>query len=130
MTEPAHTHRLLFGFTMPMRLVSETNQREHHMARHRRRKAQRAAATLAFRSALGQAGMQAGMQWSHTHVIVTRIAPRFLDGHDNLQSSCKAVVDGIADAMGVNDGSGVVRWAYRQEHGKPKEYACMVQVFG
>lgn len=36
-------------------------------------------------------------------VRVVRIAPSELDDHDNLPMATKAVVDGIADALGLND---------------------------
>jgi hypothetical protein len=36
-------------------------------------------------------------------VRVVRIGPKELDSHDNLGSATKAVVDGVADLLGVND---------------------------
>lgn len=38
-------------------------------------------------------------------VTITRICPEqyFADGGDNLKSLCKPVLDGVADALGVND---------------------------
>lgn len=47
-------------------------------------------------------------------VTVTRIAPRRLDQHDNLPRSAKAVVDQIADWLGIKDNDPRVTWRYAQ----------------
>lgn len=46
-------------------------------------------------------------------VIITRIGPSKLDD-DNLASACKYVRDEIARTVGVDDGSPLYTWAYRQ----------------
>jgi len=61
-------------------------------------------------------------------VRLTRIAPRMLDAHDNLCSSLKAIVDGIADAWGVKDNSGLVGWEYSQEKSKARHYAVRIEI--
>lgn len=50
---------------------------------------------------------------------VTRIGPRRIkDDHDNLCAAAKHVVDGVADALGVDDGDrSKVSWTYAQERG-------------
>jgi crossover junction endodeoxyribonuclease RusA len=115
--------RLLLGFTAPIRVVSEANLREHWSKRARRAKAQRAAACLACRASGGKSIAPP------CHIVLTRIAPRDLDT-DNLARAFKAVRDGIADALGVDDGDARIEWSYRQERGAPKEYAVMMQVWG
>ena len=60
-------------------------------------------------------------------ITLTRIAPRVLD-YDNLASGLKAVRDGVADALRVDDGSTRIRWRYTQERGKPREYAVRVEI--
>ncbi len=60
-------------------------------------------------------------------VVLTRIAPRFLDGHDNLRVACKAAVDAIAEWPGIDDADKRVEWRYAQEHGKPKTYALRIE---
>ncbi len=57
-------------------------------------------------------------------VTITRIGPGRLDD-DNLQGACKAVRDGIADSIGVDDGSDIYTWVYRQEVGP---YGVTVEV--
>lgn len=113
---------VVIAFTMPMHLVSEANTREHWGKKARRAKGQRATACMAFRSyARGQRVELPAV------VLLTRIAPRSLDS-DNLARAFKAVRDGIADAIGIDDGDDQIGWAYRQERGKPKEHAVMVRV--
>lgn len=60
-------------------------------------------------------------------VTLTRIAPRALDG-DNLQNAFKAIRDGIADRLGVDDRDKRVRWVYDQEKGAPKQYGIRIQI--
>lgn len=50
-------------------------------------------------------------------VVLTRIAPRSLDGN-NLDHTFKSVVDGIAEGLGINDRSSLVRYVTAQEAGK------------
>lgn len=106
---------------IPLRLVSEANTRSHWAVRARRVKAQRWAVAASLR---GFGGLPA------LPVIVTlkRVAPSpGLDG-DNLQSSCKASRDGVADALGVDDRDPRVEWRYEQCRGKPGEWALEICV--
>jgi hypothetical protein len=61
-------------------------------------------------------------------VLMTRIAPRMLDS-DNLASGFKAARDGIADAMGIDDGSPRIDWQVAQERGAVGVYAARVQIW-
>lgn len=47
------------------------------------------------------------------HVRLVRYGPRRLDS-DNLAAAFKPIRDGIADALGVDDGSDRVAWSYEQ----------------
>jgi hypothetical protein len=58
-------------------------------------------------------------------ITLTRIGVRNLDA-DNLANSFKHVQDGIADALGIDDGDPLLTWRYGQRRGKPKEYAVEV----
>jgi len=107
---------------LPVRTRSEANLRGHWGKRARRAKKQREAARLLIRAAriaIPKSGSVA--------ITLTRIAPRALDT-DNLASGLKAVRDGVADALGVDDGSARIEWRYAQERGKPGEYAVKVQI--
>lgn len=57
-------------------------------------------------------------------VIITRVGKRKLDG-DNLYYACKFVRDEIARIIGVDDGSGLYTWDYRQRIG---EYGVEIEV--
>ena len=62
-------------------------------------------------------------------VLVTRVAPRQLDGHDNLQASLKHTVDTISKWLKVDDADPRVTWKYAQATGpKPRYYAVRIEV--
>lgn len=99
---------------LPIRTVSAMNTREHHMKRYRRTKQQRTAAALSLRPLIGKRDLT-----NHGSIVVTltRIGIRQgLDG-DNLQASMKAIRDGVADALGIDDGSDRIEWRYAQRRG-------------
>jgi len=61
-------------------------------------------------------------------VRLTRVAPRPLDD-DNLQRALKAVRDGVADWLGVDDRDPRVRWFYAQAvDGRPRYQAARIEV--
>ena len=93
---------------MPLRLAGGSNARLHWAKRARIVKAERKAGfLLAPRSG-----------WMLPCVItLTRIGPRRLDS-DNLAAIFKALRDGIADRLEVDDGDPRVTWRYAQERGK------------
>jgi hypothetical protein len=107
---------------LPIRTWSEANQRVHWAKRARRAHKQREAARLMVRVALAS-GTVAGP----VIVTLTRTAPRELDS-DNLTGALKAVRDGVADALGMDDGDPRLEWRYAQRKGKPSEYAVSVEI--
>ena len=76
---------------------------------------------------LNAAAQSSGLEMLPVTVVLTRVAPRRLDG-DNLQSGFKAVRDGVADWLGVDDGNGLIDWQYVQRSGRPSEYAVEIEV--
>jgi hypothetical protein len=108
--------------SLPLHTVSTLNAREHWSRRAKRAAEQRSVARIVCATHL---------DWHPGFpVIVTlvRIGPRALDS-DNLQGALKAVRDGVADALGVDDGDTMaVRWEYAQERGKAREYGVRVEV--
>jgi hypothetical protein len=102
---------------LPIKTISENNAHEHWRVRHRRRKAQRETA----------AGWIPGdcCHWPAWVIRIVRVAPGKLDD-DNLSGSQKAVRDGIADGIGIDDGDGRITWQYDQRRGAPKEYAVEI----
>ena len=111
----AHTR---WEFILPIRTVSLANQREHWSSSARRSKVERLAAKMACPDVPLPCA-----------VTLTRIAPRALDD-DNVRGAMKAIRDGIADSLGVNDRDPRVRWIYGQRRGAPKEYAVHVAISG
>lgn len=108
---------------LPIRTVSEANARGHWSKKAKRAKGQRHIA-WAHVFSFGTAKRRECLPGV---VTLTRIAPRALDG-DNLQSALKAVRDGVADALGVNDADPRVTWQYAQERGKARQYGVRVEI--
>ena len=107
---------------LPIRTWSEANARVHWGKRARRARKQRDAARMLVR----MAGADVEGLGTIT-VTLTRIAPRALDS-DNLSSALKAVRDGIADALGLDDGDSRLDWRYAQHCGTPGEYSVLVEI--
>lgn len=108
--------------TLPIRLVSVANAREHWSKKAARARDHRGAARLVVAS-------NKWKTWADhpLTVTLTRVAPRMLDS-DNLSSAFKALRDGVADALGVNDNDGRISWRYDQQRGRIKEYAVRITI--
>ena len=96
--------------TINIKAVSVANVRMHWAVKAKLAKAHRGSARAAMQSAAPTAPKPP------LTVILTRLGPRTLDS-DNLCSSLKAVRDGVADWLGVDDGSETLDWQYRQRKG-------------
>lgn len=96
--------------TIPIKSVSVANMRMHWAVKAKLAKAHRTAARAAMTGAATSAPPPP------LTVVLTRLGPRTLDG-DNLQASLKAVRDGIADWLGLDDGHAGLDWQYRQRRG-------------
>lgn len=105
----------MIAYDLPLRIESVANKREHWGKRAARTKLHRFAAIAVQPHPLPCV------------VTLVRIAPRSLDG-DNLQSGFKALRDGIAKRLGVDDADPRVEWRYGQARGKAKEYAARVEI--
>lgn len=110
----------MITITIPFRTVSESNMREHHMAKARRVKWQRNVVGLAVRPRVK--GMAHPLPCS---VLMTRVAPRPLDD-DNLRGALKATRDQIAAELGVDDRDPRVVWRYAQRRGGKGVYAVEI----
>lgn len=100
--------------TLPLRLVSEANRRDHWTVKAKRARDQRTAVYMMLWHKVTE---HREYKASPLTVTITRIAPRRLDD-DNAVSSAKAVRDGIADALWMDDRDDRVTWVYAQERGK------------
>lgn len=96
---------------LPLKIVSEANQRECWQVVSRRKKAHRDTARYILQKHARP------MNGGAVTVTLKRIGARLLDS-DNLQSGFKAVRDGVADWLGIDDGSPRMTWRYEQEIGK------------
>lgn len=105
---------------VPIRIESTANLREHYMARARRAKAQR--------DAVGWCLRMTNAPDVPCTVKLIRIAPRKLDSHDNLRTAFKPAVDAIAEWLMLDDADPRITWAYGQEKGAPKVYACRIEI--
>lgn len=117
-----------------LRTVSPNVQlRDSRRAKIARTRAQRDRAyweTLAaVRNALRTAGALRldAFIYSGFTITLTRIAPRSLD-FDNLVGSFKQTVDGIAKAMGIDDGSPRLIWQYAQRRDPERANRYAVEV--
>jgi hypothetical protein len=121
--------------TLPIRIVSESNQREHWAAKARRVKKQRQAVAWMLCALPNEV--------PHLPVTVTftRVAPRKLDKGDNLNGAFKACRDEVAwfftrDGIKVlnakrhiaDDEDSRLTWRYAQERGAPKTYAARIEI--
>ena len=88
---------------LPFKVLSRANDHtsNHWGARSKTSKAHRQGATLALSGYRRQ--LRGMLDRTGLVVRVVRIAPRELDSHDNLGMSLKAITDGVADALAVND---------------------------
>lgn len=106
--------------TLPLKIESTANKREHWRTRASRAKVHRFEGYAAFCTYSRQ-------PFDNLVVTMTRIAPRELDD-DNLAISFKSVRDGLADWLGVKDNDKRIKWVYAQEKGAPKHYAARIEV--
>lgn len=97
--------QLTLSTFIPLKAPSTPNLREHWATKSKRAAAQRGKARLLTPRWTGGPLLR---------VTLTRVGVRELDS-DNLASACKAVRDGVADRLRLDDGSPLVEWAYRQE---------------
>jgi hypothetical protein len=113
-------------FVIPVQTISESNARGHHMAKARRVKEHRTAARHIAANAIADmwpTEMKRPNNVRRAIVTLMRVGKKNLDS-DNLLAALKAVRDGVADALGIDDGSDRVQWHYGQAISK----TCGVRV--
>lgn len=110
--------KVVIEVSLPLRTRSVLNTREHWSRRAKRAQAERALIRMRL------AGVRGWPPALPVNVTLTRVGPRKLDD-DNLQGACKPTRDGVADALGVDDGSEDIQWFYSQEKG---DYEVRVKI--
>jgi hypothetical protein len=115
-------------FTVPVKTVNEQNfdrgnSRLAAIIRTNRRKKQRAAARACAMEKLDRIpGLGFG-----TVITLRRISAGKMD-NDGLHTALKSVRDGIADALGIDDGSPAITWKCEQGKGKRGVYLVEVEI--
>ena len=112
----------IFIVDLPLHTVSESNTRGHWAQRAKRAKSARGLAQLQLRSSLGPRPLDLPLV-----VTLTRVSPRGLDD-DNLRGALKAVRDGVADYLAIDDRDPRVTWAYSQERGPRKTHLVRIAI--
>lgn len=115
--------------TIPIYARSEANRRDHWSAKSSRVSQQRGFTAAYLRGAANLVNFVRRLDTSQRFkVTLTRIHRRRVKplDDDNLRSSLKAVRDGVADAIGIDDGDKRVIWDYAQEPGS--DYAVRIQI--
>lgn len=100
-----------FESEFPIETISEANTHTHWSRKAKRAKTQRADAHYWCRIKFGLVKIPENAK---VYVQLIRLAPRELDS-DNLASAFKAVRDGIADWLKIDDGDKRIVWEYAQE---------------
>lgn len=114
----------MIEFTIPIRLVCSANSREHWRVIAKRKAEQRSTAKYATLGLFGR-GLMVKLRTPYK-ITITRIGKRRMDD-DNLAGTAKYLRDGIADALGIDDGDETAAtWHYSQEIGN--DYGARIQI--
>jgi hypothetical protein len=114
-------------YTLPLYLRGSQNAREHWRARHNRVSAERTVArATTLREAYVTLTPEVCSKCRYV-ITITRHGSRRMDD-DNLASCCKAVRDGIADALGIDDGDPRTEWRYAQAACKRKAELVTIRI--
>ena len=120
-------NRRCVSFIIPYRLKSESNLREHWLAKAKRHARERSMITLYLNGILQKPTLPCLIK-------LIRISPRSFD-FDNLVSSFKTARDTIADYLipgltrGRADSDSRITWEYCQEKGNPKQYEIRIEIY-
>lgn len=107
-----------------IRLKASTNAREGHWApRSSRAASQRYGARLTMQGFMRQPPKAPGYR-----IRMTRIAQRQFDD-DNLAAALKHIRDGIADWLGINDGSDTLLWQCADVNAGQAVYGVLIEVW-
>jgi hypothetical protein len=119
-------------FTVGIRLRNPSNYGRTQSAlaatiAARERRTEHQAGCIHTRAAMAKAGLRP-TDLVPAVVTLVRVSAGRLDEHDGLRSSMKWFVDGIAEALGVDDGGGAIQWLYHQQRGARGRHAIGVRI--
>lgn len=112
---------------LPIKTVSESNVFEHWTKRSKRHKNQKNQIADYWKEFKPVINLPA-------KVVCVRVAPRKLDGKDNLPMSFKYLTDAIAECLtgdyvpGRADSDERITWDFKQEKGNVREYAIRIEI--
>jgi hypothetical protein len=120
-----HEMQLRPGYFIPVQTVSEANAREDWRAKMKRTAREREAgyiATLAY-----NARWKTPIGGNPAMVHLTRYSPsaKKMDEFENVRVALKHIVDGIADALGIDDAD--MEWYPHQEKSPPGCHGVLVK---
>lgn len=111
---------------LPIKIANEANSSEHWTKKARRHKMQKNRIKVEFLKEKPNINLPCTC-------VLTRIAPRELDEHDNLRTSMKWLVDSISAELTGNhvpgraDSDKRITWEYKQARGKVREYGVLIE---
>lgn len=108
------------AWDIPIKVISEANQREHWRVKWLRQKKQKTAVDLFL------AESKIGLLGKVYQVRFTRFGVKALDT-DNLSGAFKAVRDMVASKLGVNDGDPSIKWETVQVPGN--NYGIRIEIY-
>lgn len=117
------TRRWSLTLTLPCRVISEANRRDHWTVQRRRTEIQIDALTRSIEDA----GLTDHLTPLPVVVTWVRVGPGKQLDDDNLARAFKALRDALAKWLDVDDGSPLVNWRYEQRAG---EAGVMVTIEG
>lgn len=119
--------KTIASWQLPIKTASEANSSEHWTKKAKRHRLQKQWIKAAFLKERPQIAIPCA-------IVLVRIAPRKLDVHENLPMSFKYITDAICEYIypglkpGQADGKGGISFEFRQEKGKPREYAVRIEI--
>lgn len=118
----------VISWQLPIKIANEANSSDHWTKKGKRHKIQKRRIKAEFLKERPKITLPCT-------VILTRIAPRELDEHDNLPISFKWIYDSICDNIipglkpGRADSDERIKVIYKQEKGKVREYAIKIEIY-
>ena len=113
------------SLTIPVRVVSEANTREHWGKKFARKREQQEALRVAWKKAAKKMSRPVAVPCV---VRFTRIGPQKMDD-DNLAGGFKGCRDAVAHEIGIDDGSELIKWEYCQVAVGKRVYSVRVEVY-
>lgn len=111
----------MIEFTLPIKTVNPTNNRQHWRTVYARGKREKYMAN-------GAMLLHRPLPDLPVSVTFTRIGAGSMDEDDNLRASMKHLKDGIALAFGIDDKDKRITWKYAQEKAKRGTYGVRIKI--